>query len=199
MRIFVAGGRGVIGMRLVPLLVTAGHDVAAMTRRPGNAAELSARGATPIVCDAYDVTGLAAAVTEFAADAVVHQLTDLPDDPAQLVARREANARIREVGTDNLIAAARAAGVTRLVVQSIAWLIDGRRPPSVEHLESQALAAGGVVLRYGQWYGAGTYHPAAPPPPCVHIDTAARLTVDALDLPSGTYEVLDAGIAPVPD
>ncbi len=195
MRIFVAGGSGVMGVRLVPLLVGAGHDVAAMTRTPAKVDLLRGLGAEPVVCDAYDADAMLEVVAGFAPDAVVHQLTDLPDDPKEIAAGREANARIREAGTDHLLAAARAAGVTRLIVQSIAWLIDGRRPASVQHLERQALAARAVVLRYGQWYGGGTYHPIAPDPPCVHIDTAARLTVDALDLSSGVYTVTDDGLA----
>jgi len=195
MRVFVAGGSGVMGVRLVPLLVAAGHEVAAMTRTPAKADLLLGLGAEPVVCDAYDASSLRHAVVGFAPEAVIHQLTDLPDDPEQLAAGREANARIREAGTDHLIAAARAAGAAQLLVQSIAWLIDGRRPPSVQHLESQALAAGGVVLRYGQWYGPGTYHADAPAPPCVHVDTAAALTVEALGLVPGAYTVTDAGIA----
>ena len=134
-------------------------------------------------------------------DAVVHQLTDLPDDIAALdAAGRDANARVREVGTDNLLRAAAELGVGQLLAQSIAWLIDGVRAPSVLHLERVTRAAGGVVLRYGQWYGPDTYHPGRPPPsPRVQIDTAARLTVDALALAPGTYEVTDDGITPSTD
>jgi nucleoside-diphosphate-sugar epimerase len=200
MRVFVAGGSGVMGVRLVPLLVAAGHQVAAMTRTTAKVEAIRAGGAEPVVCDAFDGPGVLAALAAFRPDAVVHQLTDLPDDAADLGTARGANAAIREVGTDHLVAAATAVGADHLVVQSIAWLTDGQRPPSVVHLERRARAAGGVVLRYGQWYGPGTYHEGRPPaPPRVGIDAAARATLDALTLPAGTYVVTDDGIAPVAD
>jgi nucleoside-diphosphate-sugar epimerase len=200
MRVFVAGGSGVMGVRLVPLLVAAGHQVAAMTRTTAKVEAIRAGGAEPVVCDAFDGPGVLAALAAFRPDAVVHQLTDLPDDAADLGTARGANAAIREVGTDHLVAAATAVGADHLVVQSIAWLTDGQRPPSVVHLERRARAAGGVVLRYGQWYGPGTYHEGArPAPPRVGIDAAARATLDALTLPAGTYVVTDDGIAPVAD
>lgn len=200
MRVFVAGGSGVIGIRLLPLLVAAGHDVVAMTRTPDKAEMLRSLGAQPVVCDVYDAAALTDAVVAARPDTLIHQLTDLPDDAADLPAGREANARIREQGTDHLLAAARAAGADRMIVQSIAWLVNGERAPSVVHLERSVRSAGGVVLRYGQWHGPGTYHPDAPPdPPHVHVDTAARLTVDALDLSPGTYEVTDDGISPAAD
>jgi nucleoside-diphosphate-sugar epimerase len=196
-RIFVAGGSGVMGSRLVPLLVAAGHQVAAMTRSAERAPAIRATGAEPVVCDAFDGAALTRAVSDFGPLTVIHQLTDLPDRAADIEGNLAGNARVRLEGTANLIAAARAAGVRHLVVQSIGWLIDGARPPSVIDLEEQTLAAAGVVLRYGQWYGAGTYHPDTPPPePRVHIDTAAALTVDALHLPSGVYRVTDEGLQP---
>ncbi len=80
MRIFFAGSSGVIGTRLVPLLVGAGHFVAGMTRSPAKVEALEALGAEPIVCDVYDSEALAAAVAAFKPDAVLDQLTDLPDD-----------------------------------------------------------------------------------------------------------------------
>ena len=200
MRVFVAGGSGVIGVRLLPLLVDAGHVVVAMTRTPGKLDLLRGLGAEPVLCDVFDADALTAAVVAARPDAVVHQLTDLPDDPAQLVAGRRSNARIREEGTDHVLAAAALAGAGRVVVQSIAWLIDGERAPSVVHLERATRAAGGVVLRYGQWYGPGTYHPhGPPPPPRVHVDVAARATLDALGLEPGTYTVTDDGTTATDD
>jgi len=109
MRIFVAGASAVIGIRLVPLLVAAGHDVAGMTRSPGKMAVLKELGAEPVLCDVYDTSVLRAAVVEFAPDAVIDQLTDLPDDPAkvpELSARAE---RMLREGTGNLLDAAAAA------------------------------------------------------------------------------------------
>ncbi|MGS2810780.1 NAD-dependent epimerase/dehydratase family protein [Nocardia sp. MW-W600-9] len=120
MRIFLAGATGVIGARLLPLLIGAGHEVAGLTRSPGKAAAIRTTGAHPIVRDVYDAPGLAAAVTDFAPDLGMHQLTDLPDDVADLATSGEANARIRTEGTANLLAAA-AAGAERFLAQSIAW------------------------------------------------------------------------------
>ena len=88
---------------------------------------------------------------------------------------------------------ARAAGVTRLLAQSIAWKLEGESQAAVEELERLVVNASGVVLRYGQFYGPGTYYEAEPPaPPRVHIDEAARRTVQALDAPGGaTLIILD--------
>jgi nucleoside-diphosphate-sugar epimerase len=191
-RIFVAGASGVLGVRLVPLLVGAGHTVAAMTRTPAKVDELRRLGATPVVCDAFQRDALIDAMTTFGPDTVIDQLTDLPDDPALLAEGRAATARLRLEGTANVIAAYRAGGATRLVVQSIAWNPGGGTPQSITFLESAALDTGGVVLRYGQWWGPGTYFPDTPPAaPRVHIDTAARRTLDALGYASGTYVIVD--------
>ncbi|WP_327144055.1 NAD-dependent epimerase/dehydratase family protein [Nocardia sp. NBC_01327] len=193
MRIFLAGASGVLGSRLVPLLIAAGHDVAGMTRSPEKAQRLAAAGAEPVVCDVFDAAALTTAVTEYAPELVMHQLTDLPDDPARLAEGRAANARIRREGTANLLAAAEAVGVTRIIAQSVAWEMTGEGQVSKEFLEKSVRAAGGVVLRYGQFYGPGTYYPDAPPePPRIHLDEAAARTARALDLASGLYELTDA-------
>ena len=110
MRIFVAGASGVIGVRLVPLLVAAGHDVAGMTRSPAKLDRLRALGAEPVLCDVYDAEALRAAVVQFRPDAVMQQLTDLPDDIAQVAALSDRNDRMWREGTRNLLAAAQAAG-----------------------------------------------------------------------------------------
>lgn len=192
LRIFVAGATGVIGVRLVPLLVAAGHTVAGMTRTAAKAGALRALGAEPVVCDVYDAEALTAAVVAFAPQAVIHELTDLPDDAAQIAAGRMANARIRREGTRNLLAAARAAGARRFLAQSVAWPLTGDGAAAVQELENTVLQAGGVVLRYGQFYGEGTYHPdTLPPPPRVHVDEAARRTAEALFAPSGIVTVVD--------
>lgn len=193
MRIFVAGATGVIGSRLVPLLVEQGHQVAGMTRSASRTAAVEALGARAVVCDAFDATALREAVAAFGPDCVVHQLTDLPDDPADLAGSLEANARIRREGTANLVAAAQAAGASRFVAQSIAW--EGSDGGAVADLERQVLAIGGVVLRYGQLYGPGTFFAGEPPPPPrIHADEAARRTVAALDAASGVLTLVeDAG------
>ncbi|HVX32291.1 MAG TPA: NAD-dependent epimerase/dehydratase family protein [Solirubrobacterales bacterium] len=193
MRIFLAGASGVIGRRLVPLLVGAGHEVAGTTRSPERAERVRELGARPVVVDVYDAEALRAAVVDFSPELVMHQLTDLPDDVAELPARRADNARIREEGTANLIAAARAAGAERLLAQSIAWT-PAAGSASRESLESQVLAFDGVgvVLRYGQFYGPGTFYEAEPPdPPRIQIDAAACRTAQLLEAPSGVIEILD--------
>lgn len=176
MRVFVAGATGVIGRPLVPLLLAEGHVVAGLTRsQPG---VVRALGAAPVVCDAFDATRLRAAVERFAPDAVVHLLTDLPDDRSRLPEFRAANARIRREGTRNLLAAAPGA---RLVVQSVAFPLEGEGAAAVEELERLTGEAGGVVLRFGVLHGPGTYHPDdLPPEPRTHVDDAARAVVAAL-------------------
>ena len=106
LRIFLAGATGVIGIRLLPLLVEDGHTVAGMTRSPQNIDRLRALGAEPVVCDVFDAVALTEAVTAFAADTVVHQLTDLPDRVDQLPDFAARNDRMRTEGTRNLVAAA---------------------------------------------------------------------------------------------
>jgi nucleoside-diphosphate-sugar epimerase len=124
MRIFLAGASGVIGLRLLPVLVADGHEVAAMTRSPQKADQLRALGGEPVVCDVFDRDALSAAVTSFAPEMVMHQLTDLPDRLDELRDHAARNDRMRTEGTRNLIAAATAAGASRFLAQSIAW-----RPP----------------------------------------------------------------------
>ena len=194
MRVFVAGASGVIGVRLVPLLVAAGHEVAAMTRSPEKLDRLRSLGAAPVLCDAFDADGLRAAVVAFRPEAVVNELTDLPDEEAT---RNDANARMRRQGNRNLLAAAEAARASRFVAQSVAWQLPGDAGAAVAELERLVLAADGVVLRYGRLYGPGTYYEdEKPEPPRVHVDEAARRTVPALHAPSGIVEVTDEGAAP---
>jgi nucleoside-diphosphate-sugar epimerase len=189
MRVFVAGASGVLGARVVPLLVAAGHEVAGMTRSPEKVEQLRGLGAEPVVCDAFDADALRDAVVAFQTGAVVNELTDLPDRPA---ATNAANARMRREGTRNLLAAAKAAGASRFVAQSVAWQLPGDAGAAVGELERLVLAAGGVVLRYGRLYGPGTYYEEErPEPPRVHVDEAARRTVPALDAASGIVDVTD--------
>jgi nucleoside-diphosphate-sugar epimerase len=191
LRIFLAGATGVIGVRLVPLLVGAGHEVAGMTRSAGKQDQLRELGAEPVICDVYDGERLTASVIEFAPEVLVHQLTDLPDDVERLKDFSERNDRMRTEGTRHLLAAARAAGAPRFLAQSIAWRPPGRGDIVDEH-EGMVLDAGGVVIRYGQLYGPGTfYEDRVPPPPRVHVDEAARATVPLLDAESGVVEVVE--------
>jgi nucleoside-diphosphate-sugar epimerase len=193
MRIFLAGASGVIGTRLVPLLVGGGHTVAGTTRSAEKAERVRGLGAEPVVVDVYDAEALREAVAAFAPDLVMHQLTDLPDDASQIPTRAAGNARIREEGTANLIAAAEAAGATRFLAQSIAWT-PAAGNESREAMESQVLSyqGTGVVLRYGQFYGPGTYYEDAPPdPPRIEIGAAACRTASSLEAPSGVIEITD--------
>jgi uncharacterized protein YbjT (DUF2867 family) len=192
-RIYLAGATGVIGSRLVPLLVNAGHTVGAMTRSADKATGLSSLGAEPIICDVFDRAGLITAVKAFSPDVVLHELTDLPDAFEDIPEAQLLNARIREEGTRNLIDAIDGLSQARIVAQSIAWETDpGPGADAVAYLERAVLAVGGVVLRYGAFYGAGTYYEGEiPPAPRIHIDTAAARTVESLDAPSGIVTVVD--------
>ena len=215
MRIFLAGASGAIGRRLVPLLIAAGHDVAGTTRSADAAGKLEAAGVRPAIVDVYDATALERAAIDARPDAVVHQLTDLPQsfDEKALAASYPRNSRIRVEGTRNLIAAARAAGARRFVVQSIAFAYAPGREPYVEDdplnladgprlvtvrraadMEQQVLASGmeGVVLRYGLFYGPGTWNDDPSRKPALHIDAAAQATVLALTRGApGIYNIAD--------
>ena len=191
MRIVIAGATGVIGRQLVPLLTAAGHEVLGLTRSPDRVPELEAAGASARVIDVYDRDRLIEVVGAFEPELVMHQLTDLPDDAAEIAAHGAANARIRDEGTSNLIAAAQAAGASRFLAQSIGWTPPTNADVIANH-ERMVLEIGGVVLRYGQFYGPDTYYPdAVPEEPRVHIDSAARRTVELLDAPSGVVTVND--------
>jgi nucleoside-diphosphate-sugar epimerase len=185
-RIFLAGATGVIGLRLIPLLTADGHDVAGMTRSPNKVDSISTLGAEPIVCDVYDVVALTTAVTEFGPDTVINELTDLPDDAARILEFGDSNSRIRRDGTKNLLAAARSVSASRFLAQSVAWQLPGNAGLAAAEMERSVLAAGGVVLRYGQFYGPGTYFETErPDAPRVEVNAAAIRTVAALDAPSG--------------
>lgn len=191
MRIFIAGATGVLGMRVVPLLVADGHEVWGMTRTPSKSDLLRKAGAEPVVCDVYDLPVLRDEVVRSQADAVLHLLTDLPDDLSAIESFTEANARIRREGTRTLLTAARAAGTTRFLAESVAWQLPGDAGLAVAELERAVLHVAGVVLRYGRFYGPGTHHEHEPPPPRVHVDEAARRTALALEERSGVIEIVD--------
>ncbi len=180
-----------LGVRLVPLLVAQHHEVAAMTRSPGRTAELARLGAEPVVCDVYDAEGLKDAVAASRADVVMHQLTDLPDDRSELGAFAARNDRIRREGTRNLVAAADG---RKVYAQSIAWETPPERAGTIAAHERMVLDAGGVVLRYGQLYGPGTFYEDGPPaPPRIAVGEAARRTVALLGAASGIYDLVEDG------
>ena len=193
MRIFLAGASGVIGQRLIPRLVQAGHVVGGMTRSTNKTALLSHLGAKPILCDVFDREALIQAVRDFKPDVVLNELTDLPDDVTQISKYGDLNARIRTEETRNIIEAARQSGSPKILAQSVAWqLPDGPDAKAVAELERSVLAEGGVVLSYGMFYGPGTYNEQMPTTePRVHIDRAADRTVEALREPSGVVVITD--------
>lgn len=193
MRVFLAGASGVLGQRLIPRLVAAGHVVGGMTRSPGKLETLAALGAEPILCDVFDRDALVAAVRDFRPDVILNELTDLPDDVARIGEHRERNARIRTEGNQNLIEAARQSGSPKILAQTVAWqLADGPDARAVDELKRSVLAEGGVVLSYGQFYGPGTYYEQRmPEEPRIQIDRAAARTLEALGEPSGVVVITD--------
>src|SRR6266576_2504868 len=140
MRIFLAGATGVIGRRLVPLLVAEGHQVTGMTRARERGATLEAMGAEVAVADALDAGAVRAAVVSARPQAVIHQLTSLPRriDPRKIERDFVLNDRLRSEGTRHLVAAAQAAGAERIVAQSIAFAY-APGPPGTIHGEQDAL------------------------------------------------------------
>lgn len=115
MRVMVFGATGVIGRRLLPLLIADGNEIIGVTRRSARTAELRALGAEAVVADALDAAGVQRLVAAVTPDAIVHQLTDLTSHDFA------ANARLRTVATRHIIDAAKTNGVHRVVAQSIAW------------------------------------------------------------------------------
>jgi len=236
MKVFLAGGSGVIGRRLIPQLVAGGHQVAATTRAAAKAAMLQSLGATPVVVDALDAPALSTAVIEFQPDALMNQLTDLPQqyNPRMIGPFYERKSRLRVEATRTLLAAATQAGAQRFVYQSMAFMYQATGPMVVSEDatlamdapepfgsivrataegERLALSAGGitgVVLRYGQLYGLGTYFDhdgdfarqarrrmlpivgsGAGVFSFLHVDDAATAAVVALTRGAGVYNIVD--------
>ncbi|WP_371404835.1 NAD(P)-dependent oxidoreductase [Kribbella sp. NBC_00662] len=222
MRIFIAGATGVIGRRLVPLLVADGHEVTALSRRS------QVPGVTTVQGDVYDAAALREVVAAARPDVVMHQVTDLTSRDFA------ANARIRREGTRNLVDAALAAGVRRVISQSVAWAYEPGDVPADESTpldlhaaeESRrgmvdavatleaitAEAPEWVVLRYGMLYGPDTWYTkgglmadlaAAGRLPAnaditsfLHIDDTAPAARAALTWPSGPVNIVDNDPAP---
>jgi uncharacterized protein YbjT (DUF2867 family) len=193
MRIFLAGASGILGQRLIPRLIEGGHVVGGMTRSPSKTDLLASLGAQAVLCDVFDRDALIQAVCDFQPDAIINELTDLPDDVTKIGDHSELNARIRTEGNQNLLDAADKCGSPKYLAQTVAWqLPDGPDALAVAELERSVLAAGGVVLSYGQFYGPGTYNEGdIPAEPRVQIDRAAELTVEALNEPSAVITIVD--------
>ncbi|MDG0809279.1 NAD-dependent epimerase/dehydratase family protein [Cohnella rhizosphaerae] len=222
MKIAVAGASGAIGKSLIPLLVAAGHEVTGFTRHAANAAWLEAQGAKAAVLDIFDREAVFAAIREAEPETIIHQLTSLGERDFA------SNSRIRMVGTRHLVDAASAAGVRRMIAQSISWAYAPGEGPAYEEealdlnapaprsgmiqgvhaLETAALEMPeAVLLRYGLFYGPGTWYakdgfmadevrrgalPATDGVASfVHVDDAAWAALLALDWPSGAVNVVD--------
>jgi nucleoside-diphosphate-sugar epimerase len=213
--IFVAGATGVIGQPLLKLLRAAGHAVTGTTRSAEKVASIEALGARGVVADAFDAAALRRAMIAAKPEVVIHQLTDLPDvsDPAQMAAVREKNSQLRIEGTRNLMAAAIAAGVRRVVAQSIAFIYaPGPKPyresdpldsseaqrvtiTGVIALEDAVLntpGIDGVVLRYGRLYGPGTWFDKPGSAGALTTDAAAHAALLAVTRGApGLYNVAE--------
>jgi len=235
MRIFLAGASGVIGRRLVPMLVQSGHEVVGTTRSPEKADGLRAAGAEPAVVDALDADALGAAVRDARPEVVINQLTDLPPrfDPRKPDYGK--TPQLRREGTATLAAAGAEAGARRLISQSIAFMYATTGGPvkdedaplgdvsgtpfedafdatiELERITLETPAVEGIVLRYGLFYGPGTYYAADGSTAAdvgkrrfpivgdgggvfsyIHVDDAASATVAALDHGSPSiYNIVD--------
>lgn len=213
--VFIAGASGAVGRRLCKLLVADGWSVTGTTRSHEKVQLLRDLGVTPAVVDVFDEALLVELVKKAEPAVVVHQLTDLPPalDPAKMADALIRNARIREEGTRNLIAAATAAGAERMVAQSLGFVYaPGPKPYTEESplgaadpsftgtvravisLEEQVLNAPfpGIVLRYGKFYGPGTGFDEAAKDGPLHVDDAADAARRALTKgQAGVYNIAE--------
>ncbi|MDX3107476.1 NAD-dependent epimerase/dehydratase family protein [Nonomuraea angiospora] len=183
MRVFVAGGSGVLGRRLVPLLVARGHQVTASTTSAARTGVLERLGAKAVVMDGLDAVSVGEAVAKARPDAIVHQMTAISvahagkPDMKHMDRWFAGTNRLRTEGTDHLLAAAEATGVTGFVAQSYGawngireggWVKTEQDPvdpmtgtpaepgmKAIAHVEDVVVKAGGAVLRYGWFYGPG--------------------------------------------
>ncbi|WP_245579163.1 NAD-dependent epimerase/dehydratase family protein [Inquilinus limosus] len=239
-KIFVAGATGAIGLPLVRALCTLGHQVTGMTRAGRGVDRLRELGAAASFADAFDPKAVRAAIEAARPDVVIDQLTWLPADPADIIKSLPNDTRLHREGGGNLLAAAREAGVGRYILQSRGFYLDapagrladesarlrydapgevGEGTRAMGAYEDRVLAApslDGVVLRYGFFYGPGTwYRPDGAIADqvrkgeariigdgnavwsFVHIDDAVAATVAALNADPGVYNVVDDDPQPV--
>jgi len=222
--IFLAGASGAIGRRLAPLLLENGWRVFGSTRSVEKAAELKKAGVVPVVVDVFDADALRNHLYEIRPDVVIHQLTDLPYalEASEMTAALARNARLRDVGTRNLVAAALHAGARRLIAQSISFIYDEGTKPHQEtdpllplthpvygetvqgvlSLERQVIEAPleGLVLRYGLIYGPSTGFDVPIAPGSVHVDAAAKAAELAVTRGErGIYNVTESDGATLSD
>jgi nucleoside-diphosphate-sugar epimerase len=178
MRVFVAGATGAIGRPLIPRLLEAGHEVTALARTPEKARVLEEQGVATALADAFDPEGVREAVVTARPEVLIHQLTALPHrlNPRKYAEATEPTSRLREQTAPYFLAAAREAGVRRVIFQSISFMVAPQGPPVVdetaplsddpitkatatmERYVTSAEALEGVVLRYGFLYGPGTWY-----------------------------------------
>ncbi len=196
--IFLAGATGAIGQILSRLLIARGWTVYGSTRSESKTNQLSKMGVKPVVVDVYDAELLKEILADIQPDVVIHQLTDLPYalEESKMTEALVSNARLRTVGTGNLVAAAENAGCKRIIAQSISFIYDEGASPHSEsdpllplthpvygetvegvlNLERQVVESKteGIVLRYGLLYGPGTGFDAPIAPGSVHVEAAAK-------------------------
>ncbi|SDD17275.1 Nucleoside-diphosphate-sugar epimerase [Paenibacillus sp. UNCCL117] len=173
MRIVVAGATGAVGRLLLPKLIREGHEVIGMTHHESKKAAIENAGAKALLSDVFDRESLRTALEESRPDVVIHQLTSLSSR------NFSENTRIRIEGTQNLVAAAVAIGVKRIIAQSISWAYEPGEGAATEDVPLHVSAAEPrkttidgilalekavtelpehVILRYGMFYGPGTWY-----------------------------------------
>jgi 2-alkyl-3-oxoalkanoate reductase len=232
MKIFVAGASGAIGKPLISRLVADGHRVTGLTTSDAGASTLRAQGADAILANALEAAAMDEAIRTSEPEIVIDQLTSLPKNPADMPKRAAGDAKLRLEGGGNLLRAAQTFGVNRYIQQSSAFfltaehgLADEQSPLAVHaspgvagsatmytELERrlQAATIDSVILRYGFFYGPGTWY--APEGgyaeivrqhqypiigagsavwSWIHVDDAVEATVAALSLPVGIYDIVD--------
>lgn len=240
MKIFVAGATGAIGLPLVRVLRTLGHEVTGMTRPGPGAQRLREIGAQVSFADAFDPDAVRVAIETASPEVVIDQLTWLPANPADIIKSMPNDTRLHREGGANLLSAAQALGVRRYVLQSRGFYLDapegtladetarlrhdapgeiGESARVIGALEDAVMSAGsteGVVLRYGFFYGPGTwYRPEGAIAEqalrgevsvigdgnavwsFVHVDDAVAATVASLAAEPGVYNVVDDDPLPV--
>ena len=236
MRVFVVGASGAIGTRLVPQLLDQGHEVIGTYRSPAHGERVREAGADPLRLDVLDRLAVRRAIFETAPDAIVHQATALTGVRFSRNLDRSfvQTNRLRREGTDALLAAAREGGVGRFVAQSFASMRYARiggpvkteddplepdvpagmteTSAAMNYIDRAVTSAGGIVLRYGVFYGAandGLVEPVRKRQfpivgdgggyaSFVHLDDAAAATVLALEHEGpALYNVVDDEPAPV--
>jgi nucleoside-diphosphate-sugar epimerase len=244
MKIFVAGATGAIGLPLVRALTTLGHEVVGMTRAGGGVDRLREVGAEVVFVDAFDLKAVRSAIDAAAPDVVIDQLTWLhtwiPANPGEFIKSLPNDTRLKQEGSANLLTAAQELGVSRFIVQSRGFYLDapagkladetaklrydapgevGKTTRATVEYDDRLIASSsldGVVLRYGFFYGPGTwYRPDGAIAEqarnrqsaiigegngvCsfVHIDDAVAATVASLTAEPGVYNVVDDDPLPV--